>query len=95
LGLSTTPMFGGGFTGEGPSYQSAGQYTLHKGEYVVPERGALVMRGGGEDVALLRQIVSILREIANMGPGRVNATIYTDGPTVQTNDLLSSIYGVQ
>jgi len=95
-GLADPPsMVGGGYTGDGGKFDSAGTFNLHKGEYVVPQDGALVLRGegggGGGTVHLLR-IVELLEEIAAMGPGRVNATIHTDASQVSTENLLDAAY---
>lgn len=44
------PFDGGGYTGNGPANQAAG--VVHKGEWVVPQNGALVVRGNSGGTGL-------------------------------------------
>jgi hypothetical protein len=85
----------GGYTGDGGKYDVAG--FVHRGEYVVPQNGALVVRGDStETVSVLRDILRTLNKIEAMGPGRVNATIHTNAPQVATRQIFSAkdrIYG--
>jgi hypothetical protein len=54
----------GGYTGDGKPWEVAG--VVHKGEYVVPQHGALVMQAG-EQEELLREIRDILAAIKERG----------------------------
>jgi hypothetical protein len=81
----------GGYTGDGPKHEPAG--IVHRGEYVVPQDGALIVRGESpETVALLERAVRALEKIERMGPGRVNATIYTNDSVLNTSDILNQAY---
>lgn len=76
----------GGYTGIGGKYEPAG--IVHRGEYVVPQQGAAVVRGdNSQTVELLKKVVQVLERIEGQGPGRVNATIYTNQSQVKTADL--------
>lgn len=87
------PMADGGYTGGGLKFESAGLHLLHRGEYVVPQAGAPVVRGDNPvTVALLEEIRDELREIRKLGPGRVNATIHTSHASVNTQTLLDAAY---
>lgn len=55
---------GGGSTPEGPFNKPAG--VVHEGEYVVPQSGALVVRGDAQ-VELLKQILIVLKNIEKKG----------------------------
>lgn len=85
-----------GYTGNGLRQESAGLHELHRGEYVVPQNGTLVMRGENpQTLAVLIEIRNELRELRRMGPGRVNANIYTNRPSVGTAELLEQAYGTR
>lgn len=76
----------GGYTGDGGKYEAAG--IVHRGEYVVPQHGAAVIRGdNGQTTELLKKVVAVLERIEQQGPGRVNATIYTNQNQVATSQL--------
>jgi hypothetical protein len=76
----------GGYTGDGPRNQPAG--VVHKGEYVVPQNGTLVTRGDNvQTVEVLSRMLRVLERIEAQGPGTLNATIYTNQPTVSTKTL--------
>jgi hypothetical protein len=86
-------MAGGGPTPIGVSNDSAGIYELHKGEYVVPQHGTPVVRGDNpETVSLLKRIADIMERIERQGPGRVNATIYTNQNKVESGSLVNAAY---
>jgi hypothetical protein len=77
---------GGGYTGDGMPDEVAG--VVHKREYVVPEKGALVIRGdNSESVMVLKEIAAVLRDIRAMGPGRVNAYISTNRDQLHTSEF--------
>jgi hypothetical protein len=77
---------GGGYTGDGMPDEVAG--VVHKREYVVPEKGALVIRGdNAESVMVLKEIAAVLRDIRAMGPGRVNAYISTNRDQLHTSEF--------
>ena len=81
----------GGYTGHGLKYEPAG--IVHKGEYVVPQNGSLVIRGDNSEIAkLLSEIKMLLARIEKQGPGRVNATIYTRENQVKSGDLVNAAY---
>lgn len=63
-GLGGRGFAEGGYTGDGAPWAVAG--VVHKGEHVVPQGGALVLRGGETD-ALLREIRDILRAMNTKG----------------------------
>jgi len=76
-GYGTVQYADGGYTGDGGKYEVAG--VVHKGEYVVPQGGALVS-SSGEDTQIMKEIRDILKDIKGMGPGRVSNTIFTNAP---------------
>lgn len=78
----------GGYTGSGASDEVAG--VVHRNEYVVPENGALVVKGTDEEVnRRLDKIATLLEQIVAMGPGRVNANItMPNGQNVSTRNIL-------
>jgi len=84
----------GGYTGDGMKQQVA-NVTVHKGEYVVPQHGTLVMKEGGDKdeapygvmVIELRAIKKELQAIRAMGPGRVTANIHTNAPSINTSTI--------
>jgi hypothetical protein len=82
--LDSVGFADGGYTGDMPANQIAG--VVHGKEYVVPENGSLVIRGDNSGEKLDR-MVQLLEKIVAQGPGRVNATIHTNAPTVQTSAL--------
>jgi hypothetical protein len=55
----------GGYTGDGSKYEPV-PAMLHKGEYVVPQQGALVIRGD-DSVVVLREILNVLKRIETKG----------------------------
>lgn len=64
-GSSGPPMGGfveGGFTGRGVSGEAAG--VVHKNEYVVPENGALVIRGDNALVPYLKRMVELMEQVS-------------------------------
>lgn len=66
----------GGYTGYGTNkYAIAG--FVHTNEYVVPERGALVVRGDNQQIPYLQKMVDLLQELASnsRGPKVVNNNI--------------------
>lgn len=77
----------GGYTGPGGKYQEAG--VVHGGEWVVPQQGALVVRGDNqESVSLLSRIVDELTKqnqhlqaLVNFGPARTKQTILNNNGT--------------
>lgn len=71
----------GGYTGSGPSGGVAG--VVHNNEYVVPEGGALVVRGGGSEAL----IPYLARLVALFEKGLINATIYNNGGNVKASNL--------
>lgn len=82
----------GGYTGMGGIGIDAG--IVHAGEYVVPSGGVPIVRGDNpEQVQLLKKMVQLLTDIKNLGPGRVNATIYTQQEKVETSDI-NDVYRV-
>jgi hypothetical protein len=58
----------GGYTGNGDKYEPAG--VVHKGEWVVPQNGALVMKegGGGQTDKLLADILVAMKKMADKDP---------------------------
>ena len=65
---------GGGFTGHGAKHMPAG--IVHAGEYVVPQEGALVLRGGDAKThELLEKIVAVLKQIADNKGDKVNINV--------------------
>jgi hypothetical protein len=78
LGGEVLPSFGaGGYTGTGHRYEPAG--VVEAGEYVVPQDGALVVRGSDkETVTVLREAVTWLKKIAEAGRGNLTQHIYTN-----------------
>lgn len=93
LGGPIRQMASGGYTGEGLKYESVGIYELHAGEYVVPQEGTPVIRGDNpKTVQLLESILKELQTIRSYGPGRVNATIYTNRQSLNTEELLRRAY---
>lgn len=86
-------MADGGPTPPGLTMQSAGLVGLHAGEYVVPQKGTLAIRGDNpETISLLREIRDELVELRKMGPGRVNAQIYTNEKSLDTGMLVNAAY---
>ena len=70
-----------GYTGVGPKSDVAG--TTHKGEWVVPTQGALVVRGDEpQSLVLLEKVVQLLEQLVAFGPARLNATV-----TANTSDI--------
>lgn len=92
-GDPSTGFAKGGYTGDGSKFQPAG--IVHKGEWVVPQGGALVMReGAGSDTRLFMEMLSELMKIREelkaikaMGPGRVNAVINTNMNEIKTSAI--------
>lgn len=75
----------GGYTGDGAKHEVAG--IVHKGEYVVPQHGALVIRGDNSElVSVMREAVAVLNRIASQ-PAQVNAVINTNQNRVRVGDL--------
>jgi len=62
---------------------------VHKGEYVVPQEGALVIRSDNTEQHLKR-MVQLLERLVEMVPGRVNATIVTKEEKVEVKDVLEA-----
>jgi hypothetical protein len=84
------PFNRGGYTGDGFKQESAGVdlLELHKGEYVVPQNGALVLRGSDNmSSEELREIRRLLQRLVDMGIYSVNAQIYTNDKSMKTSDL--------
>lgn len=76
----------GGYTGDGLKHEIAG--VVHRGEYVVPQNGALVVRGSREEeVALLKRIATILEAIEKKGINNLNAVINTRSGEIRYEDL--------
>jgi hypothetical protein len=81
----------GGFTGIGRKWETAG--IVHKGEWVVPQEGALVVRGDSPDtIELLRELVAVMKQIRDTRNANVNAVIQTSAPQVKVQDLLNVAY---
>jgi hypothetical protein len=91
------PQFAsGGYTGDGLISESKGIIEVHGGEYVVPKNGTPVIRGDNTaTVAVLSEILSELKKIREMGPGRVNATIYTNESKLKSGDLIDAAYATR
>lgn len=65
---------GGGHTGSGGKYEPAG--VVHGGEYVVPQNGALVVRGDNQEVVrVLQRILDAIMRTG--GNGSMNVTIHS------------------
>ena len=97
LAASISPFARGGYTGDGRKYESAGfdLLELHKGEYVVPQDGALVLREGENMTAEeLKEIRKLMQKLVDMGIYSVNAEIYTNERSMKASDLspIDSIY---
>ena len=85
--MTITPYATGGYTGDGAINEAAG--IVHKGEYVVPQNGQLVVRGGeSEMVTILRQVKDILESIDRKGINNLNSTIYTSKPSMRGSELV-------
>lgn len=81
----------GGFTGYGFKYEPKG--IVHAGEYVVPQDGALVIRGGDrEQTALLKEMIHILKQIAEQRAINLNATINTRSGEISVKNLADYAY---
>jgi hypothetical protein len=65
----------GGYTGLGAKHQSKGLIEVHGSEYVVPQQGALVVRGDNGSIDVLKNILSVLQDISNSGKLGANITI--------------------
>jgi len=86
------PMRNGGYTGDGFKNESAGIFELHRGEYVVPQGGALVMRENNQQTQLLTEIRDLLRRLVEFGPGRINATIAVgDGKGLSIDEIIQQV----
>lgn len=82
----------GGFTGAGMKHQIAG--IVHKGEYVVPQDGALVMQSGNtEMIAILKEIRDLLRTIKGYGPARMSATIHNKTEKMDIDSEYNRVFG--
>lgn len=89
-GQTSTTGYG---TAPGFKNQSVGMFELHAGEYVVPQGGTLVKNGGDPEMAaLMRENNMLLKQIVDMGPGRVEAHINTPGGRINTLDLFDESY---
>lgn len=72
----------GGYTGDGGKHEVAG--VVHKGEYVVPQNGTLVLKGDDSDTKLLEKMVQLLQVIAD-NPTSFQAVI--EGTTTPTTPV--------
>ena len=59
----------------GANLQSKGLIEVHGSEYVVPQQGALVVRGDNGSIDVLKNILSVLQDISNSGKLGANITI--------------------
>lgn len=87
-----TQFADGGYTGHGQKFEPAG--IVHKGEYVVPREGALVLRENGTQerlVSLMEQVVELLERISRQPGGIQNEMQITINSSVEKmrRDLLS------
>jgi hypothetical protein len=80
----------GGYTGDGAPWEIAG--AVHRGEYVVPQNGSLVVRGENQEtVNLLSEIRDLLRAIRERGMSQlvINGS---DSMSKRVADLLDRTY---
>jgi hypothetical protein len=76
----------GGFTGYGSIDEVAGN--VHRGEYVTPSQGGLVLRGdSSESLAELKAIRRAMEKLAAMGLYNINAQIYPGSQAVEAGDV--------
>jgi hypothetical protein len=77
----------GGYTGDGGKYEAAG--VVHRGEYVVPQQGALVINGADNEERQWRNlVVQLLRKISD-NPTTFQAVL-SGGSSVPVNPYQSA-----
>lgn len=77
----------GGYTGSGGKYEPAG--IVHKGEYVVPQQGAPVVRGDNpKTVELLERIAKAIEDSGATG-GQINVNITAPDAATASQAVLS------
>lgn len=81
----------GGYTGDsGSSFEPVG--VVHPREYVVPEKGALVIRGDSDSVKHLQRVVELLEVIAGKS---MNVSIIDGGGDKGKFSVVDSAYGAK
>jgi hypothetical protein len=74
----------GGYTGSGGKFEARG--IVHAGEYVIPQEGAPVIRGGNME-AKYDEMIKLLRQIAENSVANINASIYTNAKDMKVSSL--------